>query len=103
MFHLVYKRVLSNLGFATVLAMVLAAFMLAPTTSHASEMKTCKLKTNDIGTILGKGKTQAAAFEDAATQCFDRHSAAYKIKKGTDLDEDAGLVVIDVCANIKCG
>lgn len=71
---------------------------------HAAEMATCKVKTNDIGTIVGKGRNPSAAFEDAATKCFDRREKLYKMKnKQAALDEDSGMVMIDNCANIKCG
>jgi hypothetical protein len=71
-------------------------------TAHASEKK-CKVATNDVGTIIGRGPSSEEAFEDAATQCFDRHEKLYKMKKSSDhVDEDSGLVMIDVCANIRC-
>lgn len=63
---------------------------------------TCKVKTNDIGTIIGHGSDASAAFEDAATQCFDRYSMLSKAKNRV-ADEDAQLTWIDTCANVKCG
>ena len=80
-----------------------AAFQLSSLTAQAAEKSTCKVKTNDIGTITGKGRSPAEAFEDAATQCFDRRASLYKMKKGSEkVDEDSGLVMIDACANVTC-
>jgi hypothetical protein len=69
----------------------------------AVDKKTCKVSTNDIGTIIGRGSSRDAAFEDAATQCFDRREKLYQMKKGGSVDEDSALVMIDMCANIQCG
>ena len=85
------------------LGALLAVSVLFSHTAQAGEQKTCKVKTNDIGTIVGRGPSSDAAFEDAATKCFDRRASLYRAKKGTNVDEDAGLVMIDTCANIKCG
>ena len=63
---------------------------------------TCKVKTNDIGTIIGHGSDASAAFEDAATQCFDRYSSLSKARN-RGADEEAQLSWIDTCANVKCG
>ena len=71
--------------------------------AQASDKKVCKVSTTDIGTIVGKGANSDLAFEDAATQCFDRRAQLYKMKKGSEVDEDSGLVMIDMCANIRCG
>ncbi len=87
--------------FALVLMMVLSFAQLE--TAGAAEKKVCKVSTNDIGTIVGKGSNADAAYEDAATQCFDRRSRLYTMKKGSSVDEDTGLVMIDMCANIRCG
>ena len=86
-------------------ALMMLAMMVsisAPKLAEAAEKATCKVKTNDIGTIYGKGRTPSAAFEDAADQCFERRAQLFRMKKGSNLDEDTGLAVIDVCANIKC-
>ncbi len=71
--------------------------------AQAKEASTCKVSTNDIGTIVGKGRSPSAAFEDAATKCFERREQLHRMKKGQSFDEDTGLAVIDSCANIKCG
>jgi hypothetical protein len=83
------------------LAMMAFTFFIF-STAHAAPSATCKVETNDIGTIVGKGRSASAAFEDAAEKCFDRRSQLYKMKKGSDVDEDSGLVMIDMCANLKC-
>lgn len=87
-----------------VLQILLAPLLISSFTQVASASATaeCKVKTNDIGTIVGKGRSLSAAFEDAATKCFDRRSDLYKMKKGKGVDEETGLVMIDMCANIKC-
>ena len=68
-------------------------------TAMASDSK-CKVELSDM-TITGRGPSSAAAFEDAATQCFDQRAAKFKAKHG-HLDEDTGLIYIDQCANVKC-
>jgi hypothetical protein len=70
--------------------------------ASAKDVSTCKVKTNDVGTIIGKGRSPSAAFEDAAVKCFERHADLHQMTKGKKVDEDAGLVMIDTCANIKC-
>jgi hypothetical protein len=69
----------------------------------AVDKSTCKVSTNDIGTIIGRGSSSSDAFEDAATQCFERREKLYRMKKGSSMDEDTGLAMIDNCANIRCG
>lgn len=83
---------------ATVLAFVTAD------RAQASERKgaTCVYKSADLGTIVGRGPTASAAFEDAATKCFDRRAHIYKAKHQQTVDEEAGLTIIDVCANLTC-
>lgn len=84
-------------------ALIAAAIQLTSfSQAHAGDKKVCKVATNDIGTIVGRGSNSDAAFEDAATQCFDRRESLYRMKKGGDLDEETGLVMIDSCANIRC-
>ena len=88
-------------GFAVLMVTTTASVILSSEAS-AKDLSTCKIKTNDVGTIIGKGRTPAAAFEDAATQCFERHADLHQMTKGKSVDEDAGLVMIDTCVNIKC-
>lgn len=78
------------------------AIQITSVSANASDKKVCKVSTNDVGTIVGRGATAEAAFEDAATQCFDRREARHNMSKGGGLDEETGLVVIDSCANIRC-
>ena len=94
--------VLKSLFFVLALVVTIS---IAPGEAHASQSRksVCKVVTNDIGTIIGQGRSPAAAFEDAATQCFDRRERLYKMSKGGNVDEESGLVMIDLCANIKCG
>jgi predicted RNA-binding protein YlqC (UPF0109 family) len=89
---------------------VMAAIAVSTFISNTSEAAvdqnrkaTCKVTTHDIGTIIGRGGNPLAAFEDAAEQCFERRAQLHRLKSNSDLDEDTGMVVIDTCANIKCG
>lgn len=82
---------------------VLALATLAGSHAEAADKKVCKVSTNDIGTIVGRGPNSDEAFEDAATQCFDRREKLYRMKKGAAMDEDTGIAMIDNCANIRCG
>lgn len=89
------KRVLTK----SILAILGLAFSLS---AHAADTHKCKVTTHDIGTIHGRGATKEAAFEDAAIQCFERHQQRHTMRRSASLDEDTGLTIIDVCANIKC-
>ena len=62
----------------------------------------CMYESQDLGSLIGHGPNEMAAFDDAATKCFDRRVHLYKAKHGQTVDEDAGLAIIDACANIKC-
>ncbi len=64
------------------------------------QQQVCRVETGDIGTIIGRGP---AAFEDAATQCFDRRMQLYKARYGKKADMETGEIFIDLCANITCG
>jgi hypothetical protein len=88
----------------TYIALTLLFTLTLPGLAQASNQnkETCKVVTNDVGTIVGRGPSSAQAFEDASTQCFDRHVALYKSKHGTKTDEDTGLLYIDICANVRC-
>src|SRR3954469_4835848 len=70
--------------------------------SIAQANETCKVKTTDVGTIVGKGSTQDSAFEDAATKCYDLRAQLFKAHHGRVPAEDDGLAIIDVCANVRC-
>jgi hypothetical protein len=87
----------------TLSALALALVSGSPLAEASGQRITCKVTTNDIGTIVGKGRSYLAAFEDAAEQCFERRAQLHRLRNNSDLDEDSGMVVIDTCANIKCG
>lgn len=72
------------------------------TSAEARGNKTCRVETTDVGLIIGKGRSADAAFEDAATQCFERHSRVHQSKTGRAPDEALGLEIIDTCANLRC-
>lgn len=82
----------------------LAAAALAACVGSNAEARsaTCRYKSPDVGVIIGRGPSSEAAFEDAATQCFERRSSLHKARRGSAMDEDTGLTVIDSCANLKC-
>ena len=69
------------------LVVCMAVQGLALANAHAEA--TCKVVTNDIGTIVGNGRSPSAAFEDAAEKCFDRHQSLHKMKKGAGPEEPA--------------
>lgn len=93
-----------NSALKIILCMAFVSPLIAGRAAQAAEGSTCKVSTNDIGKIVGRGRSQAAAFEDAATQCFDRRELLYKLKNhGNSVDEGNGIAMIDDCANIKCG
>lgn len=81
---------------------VLLITVLTLMASLAQAKETCKVKTNDIGTIVGVGSNSSEAFEDAATKCYDRHAQIHRSRFGRSLAEDDGLAIIDICANVRC-
>ncbi len=87
---------------AAVFAILLLLSILVFSLSEAAEMATCRVSTNDIGTIVGRGKDASEAFEDAATQCFDRRSKHFTLNRKVAADEETALVFIDLCANVQC-
>jgi len=93
------------LATATLLSLSLNVVLISPAlaSEKATKMKACKVNTNDVGLIIGRGPSSMDAFEDAATQCFERRSQRFQMKRGTNMDEETGLTVIDACANLTCG
>lgn len=85
------------------LAAILVVAQFFGSLAMAAVPATCKVETNDVGTIVGKGRTKDDAFVDAATQCFERRQRLYSMSKGHDVDEESGIAMIDLCANIRCG
>ena len=82
--------------FGLVLAM--AEFLAVQSRAEAA---VCKVKLEDIGTIIGKGATKNLAFEDAAEQCFNKKASKVR-RASASIDEDTGLAIIDICANVRC-
>ena len=80
------------------IVLVMAAFLAVQSRAEAA---ICKVKLEDVGTIIGKGATKNLAFEDAAEQCFDKKASKAR-RAAASLDEDTGLNIIDVCANVRC-
>ena len=93
-----------SLKLALLMATVVMGSILAPSSAHASasEKRSCRVETTDVGTITGHARGEISALEDAATQCFDRHDQLSLKVHGRLMDEEAGITVIDQCANIKC-
>ena len=81
-----------------VVAIAMATLLALQTQAQAA---VCKVKLEDVGTIIGKGATKNLAFEDAATQCFDKKASKAR-RQTASMSEDAGLNIIDVCANVRC-
>jgi hypothetical protein len=80
-----------------------AVILMGASPAQAARGKsTCRVETTDVGVIIGKGRSADAAFEDAATQCFERHSRLHQSKTGRSPDESSGLDIIDTCANLRC-
>ena len=70
---------------------------------NSDKLITCKVKTGDIGTIMGVGTDKFKAYEDAAEKCFDKRSAMFETLRKKKLSTDRGLDFIDACTNISCG
>ncbi len=79
-------------------AIVMAVFLTVQTPAQAA---VCKVKLEDVGTIIGKGSTKNLAFEDAASQCFDKKASKAR-RQTASMSEDVGLNIIDICANVRC-
>jgi hypothetical protein len=81
---------------ATMLAVVMSVQAFA-------QAATCKVHLEDLNTtIIGKGRTSEAAFEDAAMKCFDKKAGQVRRPQHEKVDEDSGLAIIDQCANLRC-
>lgn len=87
---------MSRMFFVVVIAM--AALLIFQTKAQAA---VCKVKLDDVGTIVGKGATKNLAFEDAASQCFDKKASKAR-RASASVNEDVGLQIIDICANVRC-
>lgn len=94
-----FSAAMSVIGYALLLSLGMSFFTHS---AHAAPKTTCKVTTNDIGTIIGRGENHSEAFEDAATQCFERRQNRYLASRGSSIDEETNLVMIDACVNIRC-
>lgn len=70
--------------------------------SEGEKQATCRFITGDVGTIVGKGSSKRAAFEDAANQCFDRRVKMFEQVTRATVDMDRGQDFIDACVNTAC-
>ncbi len=78
------------------------SFLIAASSANAAQ---CKVKLEDIGTIIGHGATKDLAFEDAATKCYEKRESRFGSRRSASaaaLDEDTKLTLIDLCINVKC-
>lgn len=91
------KNRIGRIFFAVVLAM--AGLLAMQSQANAA---VCKAQFDDIGTIIGKGSNLNSAREDATIKCFDKKEAKMR-RASASLDEETGLAIIDICANIRCG
>ncbi len=86
-------------------AFLLSLFVVAIAMSFHNQASaaSCKVRLEDLKTtIIGKGSTAELAFEDAATQCFEKKASRARRPSQTGVDEDLGLAIIDQCANVRC-
>lgn len=71
--------------------------------SNQASAATCKVRLEELKTtIVGKGSTAELAFEDAATQCFEKKASRARRPSQNSVDEELGLAIIDQCANVRC-
>lgn len=82
----------------TMIVLLIACFLVLA----RAEAVQCKAHSKHVGVITGSGKSRQAAFEDAAEDCFEKHSRLFQSKTGKTVDMDSGIDLIDICANIKC-
>lgn len=85
----------------TLLTLVAAIALMAAPAQAAS----CKFENEEIGSVVGYGRTHALAFEDAITQCFDKRVAKASSGRRTatsGVEEGLGMDSIDLCANLTC-
>lgn len=81
-----------------VVAIAIATLLVYQTHANAA---VCKVKLEDVGTIIGKGATKNLAFEDAAAKCFDKKASKLN-RNSASLSEETGMDIIDICANVRC-
>jgi hypothetical protein len=95
------KKELKRFGRAFFLSVFVVAIVIS-FNNHASAA-TCKVRLDDLKTtIVGKGSTAELAFEDAATQCFEKKASRARRPSQNSVDEELGLAIIDQCANVRC-
>ena len=82
------------------ISLIIATLMLIPANAGASEPHTCKLKNNKIE-VIGIGSSHNAAFENAATKCFERYQALEQAQVEFS-GETKSHEHIDICVNIQC-
>ena len=81
---------------------IMLLFLVLAASAHAAKGASCVYKSADLGTLVGRGPSFSLAFEDAATQCFERRTHLSRARHPGSTDEDASLAIIDVCANLRC-
>jgi hypothetical protein len=87
-----------------ILAVVLTIVTLSTLAPATSQAAICKIKTESVGTVIGKGSDREAALEDARVQCFDRNVNEFVSHNQLNPDEETRLSIIDECVNYDhCG
>lgn len=80
--------------------LIVALLFILTTFAHAAS---CRMRFNDIGTIVGVGGTKSDAFSDAALNCFSAYDDLHRrLHNGHRMEGDEALAVIDICVNKKC-
>lgn len=89
--------------FARAFFLSLAVIAVVMSFQSNASAATCKVRLEELKTtIIGKGSTAELAFEDAATQCFEKKASRARRPSQNSVDEDLGLAIIDQCANVRC-
>ncbi len=81
-------------------------FLVFLTAAHsafaASDSKTCKFETGDIGTVIGHGETRNQAYGDAIEKCYMKREALFERARAHVVDVERGQDLIDSCSEMKC-
>jgi hypothetical protein len=89
--------------FARVFFFTFTALAIVMSFQAFADAATCKVRLEEMNTtIIGRGRTAEAAFEDAAMKCFDKKADQAPRPSQSKIDEDSGLAIIDQCANLRC-
>lgn len=62
----------------------------------------CKIRTGDVGAVVGHGSKPDDALSDARFKCGERRADAFKAIRHADVDEERMSDFIDSCINLSC-